>query len=283
MPEKKFNAIVIGGGPAGLSAAISLRQRGKSVAVISNSRTESGLWKAREIGNYPAVPGVSGSELSCKMTAHASGVGAELITGHVSAILPSGNSFTVGFGTEFLTAMCLILSTGIVQTSAIPGETELLGRGVSYCATCDGMLYRGKRVFAVCLAPDAAKEADYLSSIGCDVTRLDTDKITINGTDRVTSVTSGDSEMPCDGVFILRKTVAPQLLLTGLELAGGHIRTKRSGETNIPGVFAAGDCTGAPYQIAKAVGEGQVAALEAAEYIDRISPAPRAAVGSSVN
>jgi thioredoxin reductase (NADPH) len=161
------------------------------------------------------------------------------------------------------------LAIGIVQTAVYPGEKELLGSGVSYCATCDGMLYRGKKVAVVCLSPDAEEEADFLTSIGCEVTKLKTKNIRINGTDKVTSVTADGEDIPCDGVFILRQTIAPASLIPGLATERGHIRVDKSMKTNIPGVFAAGDCTGTPYQIAKAVGEGQVAVLSAIEYLAR--------------
>lgn len=262
-----FDILIVGSGPAGLSAAITARMRGKSVAVISNSSADSGLAKATEVGNYPGLPGISGAELSGKMLMHAAGVGAELITGRVTTILPIGKEINVGYGSEIVAGKSLILATGIVQTSVFPGEAELLGRGVSYCATCDGMLYRGKKVCVVCLSPDAEEEADFLASIGCDVTRLKTKKIVVNGTDKVTSITADGADIPCDGVFILRQTIAHSTLLPGLETDKGHIKVDGSMKTNIQGVFAAGDCTGTPYQVAKATGEGQVAVLSAVEYL----------------
>jgi thioredoxin reductase (NADPH) len=265
-----FDIIVIGGGPAGLSAAITARMRGKSVAVISNSRTESGLYKASEIDNYPGLPGVSGAELSGKMTAHATGMDAELITGRVGTILPVGSEIHVNMGSEIMTAKSLILATGVIQSSVFPGEAELLGRGVSYCATCDGMLFRGKKVCVINLAPGAEHEADFLSSIGCDVTVLTTKNIKIKGEGRVEAITADGEEYPCDGVFILRQTIAPDSLLPGIETENKHIKVDRAMRTNIPGVFAAGDCTGTPYQIAKAAGEGQIAVLSAVDYLEKL-------------
>ena len=263
MPE----ILIIGGGPAGLSAAITARQRDRTATIISNDRAQSGLYKAREIGNYPGLPGISGSELSDKLTHHAEQAGTEFINGQVNTVLPVGDTINVGVGTDIYTAKSVILATGVAQTELFPGEEKLLGRGVSYCATCDGMFFRGKKVCVVCLKPEAEEEAEYLASIGCAVTRTASRNITIHGETNVTSITADDEEIICDGVFILRKTIAPSLLLPGLENENGHIRAGRSGETNIKGVFAAGDCTGIPYQIAKAAGEGQVAALSADEYL----------------
>lgn len=262
-----YDIIIIGSGPAGLSAAVTARMREKSVAIISNSSAASGLAKAAEVGNYPGLPGISGSELLGKMLMHAEGMGAELITGRVTTILPMGKEIGVGYGSEIVSGKSLILATGVVQTSIFPGEAELLGRGVSYCATCDGMLYRGKKICVVCLSADAEEEADFLASIGCDVTRLKTKNIVVNGEDKVTSITADGADIPCEGVFILRQTIAPSALLPGLETNKSHIKVDRSMKTNIPGVFAAGDCTGTPYQVAKAAGEGQVAVLSAVEYL----------------
>ena len=250
-----------------MSAAITARQRNKSATVISNDMRQSGLFKAREVGNYPGMPGISGAELLEKLAAHAAGSGAEMTAGRVFSILQSAGTFYVGFGNEILESKSVIIATGVAQSTLFPGEEELLGNGVSYCATCDGMLYRGKRVCVVCLSPEAAGEADYLESIGCEVVRLDTRDIIINGDERVASVTADGKQIICDGVFILRQAVAPHLLTANLEVHDGYIRTGPSGETNIPGIFAAGDCAGAPHQIAKAVGQGQIAALAAEEYI----------------
>ena len=154
---------------------------------------------------------------------------------------------------------------------------------MSYCATCDGMLYRGKPVAVVGRSPDAPEEANFLKNLGCQVTYLapkrpetleadipfvPTGTVSIQGQLTVTGLTANGETIPCAGVFILRPAVAPTDLLPTLATANGAIQVDRSMATNLPGVFAAGDCTGAPYQIAKAAGEGQVAALSACAYLD---------------
>ena len=262
-----LDIIIVGGGPAGLSAAIAARQRNHSAIVISNDMSKSGLFKAPRVDNYPGLPGISGAQLLSELSSHAKDSGADLIIGKVSTILPSGNSFTVAYDTEILTAKSIILATGAAQTALFPGEEELLGRGVSYCTTCDGMLYRGKRVCVICLAPGAEDEADYLVSLDCDVIRITTQDVIINGDKKVISIIADGEEIACEGVFIIRQAIAPHLLLPGLETSDGYISINPSGETNITGVFAAGDCVGTPHQIAKAVGQGLVAALSASQHI----------------
>ena len=163
-----------------------------------------------------------------------------------------------------------------------------MGAGVSYCATCDGMLYRGRDVVVAGRSAEAPEEANYLHGLGCRVTYtaparpedlnqeipfVKAARIEVCGDGKVTSVKADGQEIPCDGVFILRSAVAPTDLLPALELKDGYIAVNRDMATNIPGVFAAGDCTGQPLQIAKAAGEGQVAGHRAAEYLDRLDRA----------
>ncbi len=270
MQETSFDIIVLGGGPAGISAALTARARGRSVLVISNPAGTSSLWKAHRIDNYPGMTGMSGSEMLEKMTAELQALEIPSITGRATGVMPMGKSFMVSVGTDVYTAKSLILATGSAQPKAYPGETELLGRGVSYCATCDGMFYRGKNVAVIGTSTDAEEEADFLRKIGCQVEFFDRARAKnyeILGGERVSALRADGAEYPVDGVFILRDTVASGVLLPSLALEGGHIAVDRGMKTSVAGVFAAGDCTGRPYQIAKAVGEGNIAALGADAYI----------------
>ena len=156
---------------------------------------------------------------------------------------------------------------------------------MSYCATCDGMLYRGREIAVVGKTADAPQEANYLRELGCRVTYVGDQppeglrpdipfvkatRLEVLGEKKVEALRAGSVTLPCEGVFILRPSMAPADLLPGLALEGGYIKTDRNMATNLPGVFAAGDCTGLPLQVSKAVGEGQVAGHRASEYVDTL-------------
>ena len=265
-----YDTVIIGGGPAAVSAALTLRARNKTAAVVSGGVDDIPLSRSHKISNYPGMPDVSGREMLLAMEDQARAAGAEIIRGRATSVLNMGDSFGVAVGADFCQGRTVILCTGVKAGNVFPGEKELLGRGVSYCVTCDGMLYRGKDVCLVGFTSDAMEEAALLRDMGCRV-RLFTKKgaaYAVEGTDRVTGLRVGETVYPCDAVFILRSGTAPDTLLEGLEMDGAHIRTDGSLRTSVPGVFAAGDCTGAPYLVAKAVGEGNIAALSAAKYME---------------
>ena len=279
----RYDIIVLGGGPAGLSAAVAARGRNKSVLVVGNRWQDSPLARAEQVDNYLGLPGVTGMELLEQFRRHAEELGADFVLGRVISLM-AWNGFHLTVGSELYEGETLVLAPGVVRQAKYPGEAEYLGRGVSYCATCDGMLYRGKPVAVVGRSGDAPREAAYLKSLGCqvvyvapkrptalepDIPFLQANRLEIAGAQTVTTLVADGAPIPCSGVFILRDAVAPTDLLPQLETLGGSIRVDRSMATSIPGVFAAGDCTGGPLQVSKAVGEGLIAALSAAEFLDR--------------
>ena len=275
--------VVLGSGPAGVAAAVAARGRNKSVLVISSRWQDSPLAKAERVDNYPGLPGRTGLELLEEFHRHAGEVGVEFVVGRAVALM-AWNGFHATVGSQVYQGSALILAPGVVRQAKYPGEMEYLGRGVSYCATCDGMFYRNKPVAVVGLAPDAPHEANYLKSLGCqvvyvspsrpqgleDVPFVQAAKLAVKGEGNVTSLEADGVDLPCAGVFILRRAVAPTDLLPTLEMEEGVIKVDRRMATNMAGVFAAGDCTGGPLQVSKAVGEGHVAALSACEYLDNL-------------
>ncbi len=262
-----YDVLVIGGGPAGLSAAQNVRARGKTALVVSNPLEENPLWKAKEVDNYLGLPRLSGAELLTAFQRHAESSGAEFLEGRALSALRSGESWYVSVGNTMVQGKAVVLAAGVVRGKKLPGEAELLGRGVSYCATCDGMLYRGKRVAVLGWTPSAGKEATFLEGIGCQVLYLDKPRdCAIRGAEKVEAVTCGGVTEAVEAVFLLRPAMAPGDLFPGLETGGGFVAVDREMRTNLPGVFAAGDCTGGPLQVSKAVGEGLTAGQKAAAF-----------------
>lgn len=281
-----YDLIVLGSGPAGLAAAVAARGRGKTCVIIGNRWQSSPLARAEKIDNYLGLPARNGYELLEMFQKHAETAGVEFVFGRAISLM-IWNGFSVTVGMETVQGNALVMAPGVVRQAKFPGEQEFLGRGVSYCATCDGMLYRDKPVVVVGRTPDAPEEAKYLQNIGCRVTytaptrpeHLDNGipfaaakQIEIKGHQAVDAVSLDGRSFPCAGVFVLRASLAPTDLLPTLETDNGYIKVDRAMCTNLEGVFACGDCTGVPLQIAKAVGEGHIAGLSACEYLDRKFP-----------
>ena len=280
-----YDIAVIGGGPAGLSAAVQGRARGRSVLVVSGDSRDNPLYKTERIDNYLGFYHSTGAQLLERFRDHARQMGVEEKEGRVLNIMPMSGTFYLSIGSEMEQARAVVLATGVVRSAKYPGEEAHLGAGVSYCATCDGMLYRGKEIVVVGLAADAPAEANWLREIGCKVTyvgpgqpeglrpdipAVKAGQVEVLGERKVEGLRAGSAVIPCEGVFILRSSMAPTDLLPGLELEGNYLRVDRNMTTNIPGVFAAGDCTGLPLQVSKAVGEGNIAAHRAAEYVAQL-------------
>ncbi|MDD2396427.1 MAG: NAD(P)/FAD-dependent oxidoreductase [Tissierellia bacterium] len=275
--------IIIGAGPAGLSAAVNAVTRGKTVRIFSNR--ENYLSKAERVDNHLGFYHASGRELMDKFKEHAEAMGIKIEKGMAVNILSFGESFMVNINGEISESKKIILAMGISKIKELPGEDKLLGSGVSYCATCDAMLYKNKKAVVWDQSKDAWEEANFLQSIGANVTfisnkpepeHLSNDIKFIKGTiteiigeNTVEAVNTGNEVIKTDAVFMLRDAVAPSALIDGLELDGNFININKHMETNIPGVYAAGDITGKPLQLSKAISEGLIAAQHAALQIDK--------------
>lgn len=276
---------IVGAGPAGLSAAINARQRDKSVIVYENPSGESWLSRAERLENVPGMPGISGPALLRALREHALAMGARIERGRVRQILAMDDQYMLAVDDEFADARAVILAMGARQPKLLPGEARLLGMGVSYCATCDGMLYRGKTIAVILESAEAMHEVNFLATLAARVLlfarkpvgepmranvelRADRPRA-LAGEDTLRAVETDAGEAAVDGVFILRDAIALSTLLPELALDGSFIGVDRMMRTNLPRVYAAGDCAGKPLQVAKAIGEGCVAALTAAEELDR--------------
>ncbi len=275
---------IIGAGPAGMSAAINLRALGKTVTIFSGGNNN--LIKTNDINNHLGFVNVSGKELMDSFAEHVASCNIELINSKITSALFFDDKFILNADSKLYEFNAVILCTGVLPAKQIDNESEFLGKGVSYCAVCDGMLYRGKKAFVWGLERDSYKEANMLASLGVNVSFVSKfkckDKLNENiefidgklsavkGKDFLQEVCVNGSWIATDALFILRPVIPASSLIEGLEAQGPFINVDRKMKTNLDGVFAAGDCTGKPLQISKAVGEGQLAAYSASEYIENL-------------
>lgn len=282
--EDTLDIAIIGGGPAGLSAAINAVLRNKSVKIFTN--VANYLQKAEKVDNYLGFYNISGQELMEKFVDHANKLNVSFEYGKVIDIMKYNDMFMINFNGKIINAKAVVLALGITKEKMLNNEEKLLGKGISYCATCDGALYKGKNIAVYGNADDIIEEANFLSSLGANVNFI-TVKKDIKGLNQNINVINGiisdiigdnklegiiinDKYIKLDGLFLLRNSIAPNSIVKDLILEDGYIVVNRNMETNIKGIYACGDCTGNPLQISKATGEGLVAAQNAAKYIDKL-------------
>lgn len=282
--EDTLDIAVIGGGPAGLSAAINAVLRNKSVKIFTNALNY--LQKAEKVDNYLGFYNISGQELMEKFVDHANKLNVSFEYGKVIDIMKYNDMFMINFNGKIINAKAVVLALGITKEKMLNNEEKLLGKGISYCATCDGALYKGKNIAVYGNADDIIEEANFLSSLGANVNFITVKKdikglnqninvingiiSDIIGDNKLEGVIINDKYIKLDGLFLLRNSIAPNSIVKDLILEDGYIVVNRNMETNIKGIYACGDCTGNPLQISKATGEGLVAAQNAAKYIDKL-------------
>lgn len=283
-----MDVVIIGAGPAAFSAALNLKIRNKNFVILGGNEKITGLMKAPQIDNYLGLKGISGSELLTAFREHAASMGIEMRKEKAYNILDMGGYFSINAGNEFYEAQSIIIATGHEKAKYFEGEREYLGKGIGYCATCDGPLYRNKPIAIISENEEGEEEANFLSEICSEVYYIPTyrnepklkesikllkEKVTaIKGDgNKVHNLTTDQRELKVDAVFIIRNVIPVNQLIEGLELDEGSIKVDRDMATSVKGVFACGDCTGKPYQIAKAVGEGNTASLSAVRYLEKIN------------
>lgn len=279
--NERYDIAIVGSGPAGLEAAINAKIRNKNTIVFGSKEISPKVVKAPKINNYLGFYDITGEELKEKFQGHIKNMNIEIIEERIDAIYAMGEYFTLMVNQKMYEARAVILATGIEYGKLLKGEQEFLGKGVGYCATCDAPLYKGKIVTIIGYNKEAEEEANFVSELAADVyyvpmyrsdlnlnpsIRILKDRpVEVVGDDRVTKVVLKDNIIETDGVFILRDSISPGQLVPGLEIENDHIKVDRHMRTNIKRCYAAGDCTGKPYQYIKSAGEGQVAALTAVE------------------
>ena len=282
-----FDIAIIGGGPAGLSSAVTGAIRKKKIALFEQGEFSAKLQKAHTVDNYVGLPEISGKDLMQKMADHAlSYEEVSLIKEKVTNIFIDNDNFMILTNKGNYQAKSVIMAIGVAPAKLLPGEKEFLGRGVSYCATCDGMLYKGKEVVVIGYTAEAEHEAEYLAEICEKVTYLPQYKMSdekkysfiikkdiikeIVGTMKVEQLVLGKETIAADGIFIIRATDPIDNIFPELALENQVVKVDRDMATNIKGVFAAGDCIGKPWQISKASGEGLVAIHSVINYLNSV-------------
>ena len=313
-PTEPRNVIVIGSGPAGYTAAVYAARAELKPLVFEGSVTAGGaLMNTTEVENFPGFrDGIMGPELMDNMRAQAERFGAELIADDVVEVDLTGDLKVVRTETDTYTAKAVILATGSgYKKLDLPNEERLSGRGVSYCATCDGFFFREQHIAVVGGGDSAVEEATFLSRFGTKVSlivrrdELRASKImqerafadpkveiewnsvveSINGADALESLTLKDTvtgetrEIPATGLFIAIGHEPRSELLVGqvdLDDEGYVLVADDSTVTNLPGVFACGDLVDHRYrQAITAAGSGTVAALDAQHYLETLHDAAR--------
>ncbi|MGE7979676.1 MULTISPECIES: thioredoxin-disulfide reductase [unclassified Psychrobacillus] len=305
--EKIYDVIIIGAGPAGMTAAVYTSRANLSTLMIERGIPGGQMANTEEVENYPGFETILGPELSTKMFDHAKKFGAEYAYGDVSEVIDNGDYKTVKVSGKEYNALAVIISSGAeYKKMGIPGETELGGRGVSYCAVCDGAFFKGKNLVVVGGGDSAVEEGAFLTKFANKVTivhrrdKLRAQKILqdrafanekidfiwnttlkeIHGTDgKVSSVTlvsttdGSEKSFDTDGVFVYVGMLPLTKPFTNLGILNenGYIVTNEKMETTVPGIFGAGDVRDKMLrQIVTATGDGSVAALSAQHYIEHL-------------
>ena len=302
MSEDIYDIIIIGGGPAGLTAAIYAARHNNKTLVLEGNKVGGKTLQAHWVENYPGFPdGISGPDLMALMEKQAAKFGAEFSTETVVGIADFGELKMLTTRKGVRQAKAVIVATGVSRRSlSVKGENEFKGRGVSYCGVCDGPFFREKTVAIIGGGHEAVHDIEVLGESGSKVYAIpgkkgfseeypeiehlrkdpkvefiyDADITEIGGSDFVEYVKlDNGQEVKLDGVFIVLEHISSSTILGDAGVvtdAGGCILVDRDQKTNVDGLFAAGDCCCKGLQIVTATGMGAQAALSAMKYVKQL-------------
>ncbi|WP_343217570.1 thioredoxin-disulfide reductase [Jeotgalibacillus haloalkalitolerans] len=306
--EKIYDVIIIGAGPAGMTAAVYTSRANLSTLMLERGVPGGQMANTEDVENYPGFDHILGPDLSNKMFEHAKKFGAEYAYGDVKSIEDGTDYKTIKAGSKEYKARAVLITTGAeYKKLGVPGEKELGGRGVSYCAVCDGAFFKGKDLVVVGGGDSAVEEGVYLTRFANKVTivhrrdelraqkilqqrAFDNEKIDfiwnstvkeINEKDgKVGSVTlvstedGSETDFAADGAFIYIGMVPLTKPFEGLGILNdeGYIETDEKMQTNVPGIFAAGDVRDKTLrQIVTATGDGSVASQAIQHYVEELA------------
>ncbi len=311
--EKIYDVIIAGAGPAGMTAAVYTSRANLSTLMIERGVPGGQMANTEEVENYPGYESILGPDLSTKMFDHAKKFGAEYAYGDIKEIIDNGEYKTVVAGSKEYKAYSVIITTGAeYKKLGVPGEKELGGRGVSYCAVCDGAFFKGKELVVVGGGDSAVEEGVYLTRFASKVTivhrrdQLRAQKILqdrafanekvefiwnhtvkeihakdgkVGSLTLVSTLDGAEQEFPADGVFIYvgMLPLSKPFVSLGITNENGYIETNEQMETKVPGIFAAGDIREKTLrQIVTATGDGSIAAQSAQHYVEELKEAAKA-------
>ena len=281
-----YDIAIIGTGPAGISAAITAKLRNKNIILFGNKDLSDKINKAHSIKNYTGLPNVTGEELAAALKNHLNDLDIEITEKRVNAVYSMGEYFALQVGKEMIESKSLIIATGVTASKTLENEDEFLGRGVSYCATCDAHFCKGKDVAVIAYTKEAEEDALFLSEVCSsikyfplyDISNEIFDKygniqiikdkpIGFAGNMKAEKIICENSSYDAFSTFVVRNNISADKLVPGLKTDGTHIIVDLQMETNIKGLFACGDIAGKPYQYIKSAGQGNIAALSAVAYL----------------
>ena len=282
----RYDIAIIGTGPAGISAAITAKLRNKNIILFGNKDLSDKINKAHSIKNYTGLPNVTGEELAAALKNHLNDLDIEITEKRVNAVYSMGEYFALQVGKEMIESKTLIIATGVTASKTLKNEDEFLGRGVSYCATCDAHFCKGKDVAVIAYTKEAEEDALFLSEVCSsikyfplyDISNEIFDKygniqiikdkpIGFAGNMKAERIICENSSYDAFSTFVVRNNISADKLVPGLKTDGTHIIVDLRMETNIKGLFACGDIAGKPYQYIKSAGQGNIAALSAVAYL----------------
>lgn len=305
--DKVYDVIIAGAGPAGMTAAVYASRADLDTLMIERGIPGGQMANTEDVENFPGFSHILGPDLSNKMFEHAKKFGAEYAYGDIKEIRDDGDVKTVVAGKKEYKAYSIIVTTGAeYKKLGVPGEDELGGRGVSYCAVCDGAFFKGKELVVVGGGDSAVEEGVYLTRFASKVTivhrrdqlraqkilqqrAFDNEKIDFIWNHTVKEIrekdgkvgsallvdtqTGAEQEFPADGVFIYigMNPLNEAVRNLGITNENGYIETNERMETSVPGIFAAGDVREKELrQIVTATGDGSIAAQAAQAYVESV-------------
>ncbi|KSU83194.1 thioredoxin reductase (NADPH) [Fictibacillus enclensis] len=305
--EKIYDVLIIGAGPAGMTAAVYTSRANLSTLMLERGIPGGQMANTEDVENYPGFETILGPELSNKMFEHAKKFGAEYAYGDVKEIINGEEYKTVVTGSKQFKARSIIIGTGAeYKKLGVPGEKEFGGRGVSYCAVCDGAFFKNRELVVVGGGDSAVEEGVYLTRFATKVTivhrrdklraqqilqqrAFDNDKVDflwnhtvkeihgennkVNKLTLVSTETGEEREFVADGVFIYvgMLPLNRAFLNLGITNEAGYVETNELMETRVPGIFAAGDIREKTLrQIVTATGDGSIAAQSAQHYVEEL-------------